>query len=117
MDGIEVEVPAVPSFSFGQVVQEEVAPLGAYHCILELVADGCVGTADVEIGESSEAIPELGEVAVVELVHGAGVEAEVASYVIEVVAGSCQGDFSTDSVTSQGSHGDFVLVHEAGDIV
>lgn len=54
---------------------------------------------------------------VVVLIHGGGVEADVASDVVEVVAGSGEGDLGSQSMASESSHRDLVFVHETGNVV
>lgn len=70
MHGLEVEVPSVSAFFLAQVVQEEISPFRADHSVLQLVVDCGVGAANVEVAQSSEAVSELSEVLMVELVHG-----------------------------------------------
>lgn len=51
------------------------------------------------------------------LVHGRGVEAEIASGFIVVVAGCSEGDFGTNTMSSKSSRRDSVFVHKASDVV
>lgn len=87
MDGLVVEVPLVAVIGLDHVVEEDVPPLGADNCIPEFVGDDGVGPVYVEVVEQVEATCDFPKGLVIELVHRAGVDPEVASYVLEVVAG------------------------------
>lgn len=99
-DGIEVEVPLVAMVSLDEAVEEESPEFGADDCVLEGVDDGGVGAVDVEAAEKVKALAELSEGFVVELVHGGGVQAEVAGDMVVVVASSSKGDLASNSVSS-----------------
>lgn len=70
-----------------------------------------------KIFESMSASSEVSECVVIELIHGTAVQSEIAGDVLVVVAGSSQGNFGSNTVSSQGSHTDLVLIHEPGDVV
>ena len=101
MDGLVVEVPLVAVVGLDHVVEEDVPPLGADDGVPEFVGDDGVGPVYVEVVEQIEATCYFLEGLVVELVHGAGVDPEVAGYVLEMVAGCGQGYFSSYSVSAQ----------------
>lgn len=117
INSLEVEVPRISAFSLAQIVKEEVSPFGANDSVLQLVADCCIGTIDVEIRQSSEAVSELSEILMVILVHRGCIESEVASDIAKMIAGGSQSNFSTETMSSEGGHGYFVFVHEAGNVV
>ena len=117
VNGLIVEVPLISVLSLDHVVEEDVPPLGADDGLSQFIGDDWVSPVYVEIVEKTEAVCYFLEGAVVVLVHWSGVEAEVACHVLVVVAGSCQGHLSSDTVASKSSHRNFLLVHEAGDIV
>ena len=117
VDSVVVEIPFVSMVSLYETVQEPCSPVGAGDFVLEEVDNGGVGSLNAEIFEGAGAVSESCEGFVVELVHGGGVKSEVAAYMVIVVAGSSKGDLSTDPVASECGGTNFVLVHEAGDIV
>ena len=88
-DGLVVEVPLVAVVSLDHIVEENVSPLGADDCIPEFVGDDGVGSVYVEVVEQIEATCDFLEGLVVELVHRAGIDPEIACYMLEVVAGRC----------------------------
>lgn len=118
IDGIEVEIPSIASVCrFNEGIEEEGSPLGAEDVIFEVKVDGVVPSLHIQSLEVLQIFPDFSVGLVVVLVHGGGVESEVACNFIEVVACSCECYFSSNAVSSEGGHGDLVLVHEPGDII
>lgn len=117
MDGIEVETPSVSAIALHQGILEEGPPFGTEDVLLEIATDGIEASLDVESLEEVEISSEFGHALVVVLVHGCGVDAEVASHLIEVVAGGSKGHLGSQTVPTKRSHGDLLFVHEASDIV
>ncbi len=66
---------------------EEGSPLGAENILLEIGTDGIESSLDVEVIQEVEVSPDFSHTFVVVLIHGGGVDAEVASDLIEVIAG------------------------------
>lgn len=86
MHGIEVEVPSVSTITLHQGVLEEGPPFGTENVLLEIGTDGIEATLDVESLEEVEISSQLSHALVVVLIHRGGVDAEVASHLVEVVA-------------------------------
>ena len=104
MDCIVVEVPLISMVSFDHIVEEDVPPLGADDGISEFVCNDWVRPVDIEVVQKVEATGYFSEGLMIELIHWACVDAEVACNVFEMIASSCQCDFSSNSVSSQGCH-------------
>jgi hypothetical protein len=117
VDGIEVEAPSVSAVALHQCVLEEGSPFGTEDVLLEVGTDGIEAAFDVESLEEVEISSQFGHALVVVLIHGGGVDAEVACHLIEVVARGSEGYLGSQPVASESGHRDPLLVHEASDIV
>ena len=73
MDSLVVEVPFVALVALNETAEEASAPVGTGDLVLQQVDDGWIGTLGVEIFESVDAVPQISERFVVELVHWAAV--------------------------------------------
>lgn len=104
VDSCKVEVPAVASLSLHKGILKESPPLGAKDIVLEIVVDGIVASFDVESLQKIEILPHFSKGFVVVLIHWSSVDSEVASDLIKMVAGGCEGHLASDSVASQSGH-------------
>lgn len=117
MDCLVVKVPLVALITLDQTTEEASSPVGTGDFVLEQVDDGWVRTLGVEIFQSAGAVSQISEGLVIELVHGGAVQAEIASHVLVMVAGSSQGNLGTNTVTSQSGHTNLMLVHKSGNVI
>lgn len=104
MDGLIVEIPLIAVVGLDHVVEEYVSPLGTDDCVPQFISNDWIAAVDVEVIEEAKAVCDLPKSLVVVLVHGGRVDTEIASHVVAVVAGSCQGYLSSYSVPSQCCH-------------
>lgn len=104
MNCIEVKVPLVSSLCLLQTIEEDIPPLWAKDHSFEVIIDGCVGALNVEISETVHVVPEFGDGLVVVLVGRSTGQSEVSCYMFEMIASSCKGHFSSDSVPAQSCH-------------
>lgn len=86
MDGIEVETPSISSISLYKCVLEESPPFGAEDVLLEISTDGIEASFDVESLEEVEISSQFGDTLMIILIHGCGVDGEVAGNLIKVIA-------------------------------
>lgn len=99
-----VEIPLISSLSLVQIVEEDVSPLWTCDSVSQIVSDSWISPVYVEIVEQVHIICDFSEGTVIVLVHWSCIETEVTCDMFVVIAGSCQGDLTSNTVTSKGGH-------------
>jgi len=113
----EIETPAVPRIPLHQIILENSAPLGTQDVLLEIVSDRIEASIDAEPLQEIEISPNLSNALVVILVHRSGINSEISSHLVEVVARGSERHLASQTVPAQCRHRDLSLVHKSRHIV
>ena len=117
MHCVEIEIPTVTRIPLDQIILENGAPLRTEDVLLEIVSDRIEASIDVEPLQKIEISPNLSNALVVILVHRSGINPEISSHLVEVVACGSEGHLASQTVPAQCRHRDLSLVHKSCHIV
>lgn len=115
---LDVQFPGGVGSLGVDVLFEDRSPFGTGDTgVNSFVSTSIVEGRQVQIGSEIDVSSEFLVGLVVLLIKGTSLEVDDTGEPVHVIDGSSGGDLGSETVTSDGSHGNLVLVHESNDIV
>lgn len=113
-----VAFPLEGSSLSAEVLDDDLSPLGVRHLLVNpLDGLGVIHLLDVQVSDILDVLREFLISSIVSVVEGTSIQAHNSSESVHVVDCSCSGNLSTESVSSNSSHGDLVFVHVSDNVV
>lgn len=115
---LAVEVPVVLSWRrHREILLEDFSPLGIGDQVVEIVGDGSLGSVQVESRDGIQISSNFSEAFVVGVVDGGIIQPNEPSESIAMIASSSQGHLRAQSMSTDRSSTQLVLIHEYNHIV
>ena len=116
-DGFNIEIPSVWSVSLSKIALNQASPLRALNLVLEISSNRLEASCEVKILDWLDISTDLSCCFEVILVHGGWIDTEITSWLVQVIAGRGEGDFASQTVTSESGHGNLMFIHESCGII
>jgi hypothetical protein len=118
VETLHVALPLQVALAGLNILKDNASPLGMRDALGDLLESvSSTQCLNVEVPDCLDVLSELLVGLVVLVIEGAAVEVDDSRESVVVVDGSGSGNLGTETVTTNGRHGDLVLIHKPHDIV